>query len=238
MIGSFSRMLATSLLLAPALASAQSLAAYGSLEATGYGEGSAYVGSTLSAGGAGWSPYVAIGAYSFRYRSGSGHDIQTGIAPSIGLAHSGATQMVSFGVGYNILSSNAPAVTTSGAPVGSSESPFVTGQYSYWGDGSKDVNLLGTYATKAKYYWTRASALSRLGGTEGRLFAGGEVGLQGSSEPTSFSRISVGPAISYRVSDMFRIGGAAGARFATGTNAPPVSGYARLDFLLTPPRVR
>ena len=119
-------------------------------------------------------------------------------------------------------------------PFGSQDSPFVTGQYSYWGDGSKDVLLLGSYATKSQYIWTRGSALGRVGGPDGKLFAGGEVGFQGSADSPSYYRIQAGPAISYRVTESFRLGGAAGVRVATGDFAPPMTGYARIDFLLLP----
>jgi hypothetical protein len=71
-------------------------------------------------------------------------------------------------------------------------------------------------------------------GAASRLFAGGEVGLQGSFEGDASYRISVGPRISYRISPQFRIGGAAGLRTATGTGAPPATGYLRIDFLALP----
>ena len=164
-------------LVLPSDLSAQSVAMYGSLEASGYGEGSAFIGSSLSASGLGWKPYASIGAYTFRYRGGSGHNTESAFAPSVGLLHNGARQSVQFGAGYVFVTENAPRQTSAGAPFGSQGSPFVTGQYSYWGDGSKDVLLLGSYATKSQYIWTRGSALGRVGGPSGKLFAGGEVGL-------------------------------------------------------------
>ncbi len=225
--------LATSLLM-PAIASAQSVAMFGSVEASGYGEGSAFIGSSLSASGLGWKPFASIGAYTFRYRGGSGHNTESAFAPSAGLLHNGARQSVQFGAGYVFVTENSPRQTSAGAPFGSQDSPFVTGQYSYWGDGSKDVLLLGSYATKSQYIWTRGSALNRLGGSTGKLFAGGEVGVQGSTDSPSYYRIQAGPAISYRVNESFRVGAAAGVRIATGDFSPPATGYARIDFLLLP----
>lgn len=222
----------------PTMVSAQSVAIFGSVEAAGYGEGSAFLGTSISASGLGWKPYVGIGAYTFRYRSSTGHNNESAIAPSIGLVHNGPQQSVQFGVGYVFLTENAPAQTSSGAPLGSQDSPFVSAQYSYWGDGSKDVLLLGSYATKSRYVWTRGSALTRVGGPTGKLFAGGEVGLQGSGGtdafPLSSWRIQAGPAIGYRINETFRVGAAAGVRIAAGDAAPPMTGYLRLDFLALP----
>lgn len=218
----------------PAAMSAQSVAIYGSAEGAGYGEGSLFIGSSVSAKGLGWRPYVAIGAYTFRYRSGAGHNAKSAVAPSIGLVHNGPQQSVQFGVGYVFLGDGAPTRTSAGAPLGSQNSPFVSGQYAFWGDGSKEVLLLGSYATKSQYLWTRGSALSRIGGSTGRLFAGGEVGLQGGMGNPSYYRIQAGPAISYRVTESFRLNGAAGVRIATGNSAPPMTGYARIGFLALP----
>ena len=218
----------------PTVASAQSLAIFGSSEATGYGEGSLFLGSSLSASGPGWRPYVSVGAYTYRYQSALGHSSNSAIAPSAGLSYNMPQQSVQFGAGYVFQLNDAPRQTSSGAAFGSQNSPFVSGQYSFWGDGSKDVLLLGSYSTKSKYLWTRGGALGRVGGSTGKLFAGGEVGVQGSVATPSYYRISAGPAFSYRISDTFRIGGGAGVRFATGNNSPPATGYARLDFLALP----
>lgn len=234
---SFRRTALVITIMIPAAVSAQSVAIYGSAEAAGYGEGSLFVGTSVSASGLGWRPYAAIGAYTYRYQSGaSSHSTNSAIAPSVGLVHNRAESSVQFGVGYVFAGDGAPPQTSSGAPLGSQSSPFVSGQYSYWGDGSKDVLLLGSYATKSQYIWTRGSALNRLGGPTGRLYAGGEVGLQGGMEDPSFFKIQAGPAISYRVSNSFRIGGAAGVRISTGDFAPPMTGYARIDVLLLPGR--
>jgi hypothetical protein len=222
------------LLSTPLAASAQSIAIYGGVEAAGYGEGSAVLGTTVSPGRLGVQPYLSLLALAYRYDAGASHKTANAFAPSVGLMYSTQTHSVQGGVGY-VFAADASPRTTAGTPVGAEDSPFVTAQYSYWGDGSRSVNLLGSYTFEPSYVWTRASALGRLG-PESRVFAGGEVGLQGSATSPSFWRIQAGPAFEYRVSNAFRIGGAAGVRFSAGQQSPPLTGYARLEFLALPGR--
>jgi hypothetical protein len=223
----------SALLLAATVAPAQSVAIYGNAEAAGYGEGSALVGGTISPGRQGLQPYLSVNAYSFRYRSVGGHSTATAIAPSVGLLYATPTSNVLGGVGYVFLSDETPSAASAGVPVGGENSVFVSGQYSYWGDGSKDVELLGSYALESEYLWSRASAMSRMG-PDSKLFAGGEVGLQGSFAGPSTYRFQAGPRISYRISPTFRMGGAVGIRAGSGTGAPPMTGYARIEFLALP----
>lgn len=226
-------MLAISL---PSIAGAQSVAIYGGAEAAGYGEGSAVLGTSISAGGLGLQPYVSFTGVSYRARIGRDtYSVQSAFAPSVGLRYGAPTHSVQAGIGYVFTTAKSPARTTAGGPLGTRNSVNLSAQYTYWGDGSKDVNVLGSYTLKSRYLWTRANALTQLGAGS-QTFAGGEFGVQGSMEAPSFYRIQFGPAIQYRVSNAFRIGGAAGARISTGDSAPPMTGYARVEFLILPGR--
>lgn len=229
-------------------ASAQSLATYGAVEAAGLGESSALIGTALSSGKLGLSPVVSITAQTYRFRT-SGRDFAraTAISPLLGLQYNTGRSIVMGGVGYSFVNTDLPAGFP-GARLqsGSEDGVFVLGQVNYWGDGNRDVQAIASYAIEPKYLWSRFRAAQRLGLSP--IFVGGEVVAQGAPERDvnltpvpgtvrvpSYYSFNVGPTLQYRVTENFRLLGAAGLR--VGNNDAPASGYAKLEFLLLTPRL-
>lgn len=204
--------------------SAQSLATYGSAEAAGYGEGSLFLGATASAAGLGVTPYVAIGAQTFRYQNGTGYSNGSSISPSVGLNYKTPTGMVGAGVGYSFASSGAiPVIGTQNASGG----VFTDAHANYWGDGSNSVEGIVSYNWRSEYYWSRLRATTRVADP---IYAGVHLVYQGSSKAGYSHQYEVGPLVEYRVSPTFRLNGSVG--YHGGDNNFPGTGYAQIGFLV------
>lgn len=239
-------MLALALIAGATTANAQSLATFGSAEIAGFGEGSALLGTSISTGNLGWGPVGELVGQTYRYlssgNSSTDHAQAWALSPSVGLEYSMPTGAVQGMVGYTFVSTEFPA-GVSGAENGGSNSAFVSAQVNHWGDGAQTIQWLGDYAFKSQYYWTRLRVAQRVAQGEHPIYLGVEGVLQGSQKvqnlvsSTGFAftiptetRYEVGPTIEYRVSNDFRVGASGGVR--GGNNNYPMSGYARIEFLL------
>jgi hypothetical protein len=218
------------------ISGAQSLATYGSAEAAGHGEGSLFLGSTLSAGGPGISPFVSAYVQTYRYRSGPGtYANATAFAPAVGLSYGTPVGAVSASLGYNFISSSTSNVGFIGLQGGNEGSAFTTLQGNYWGDGDEAVQGIVSYSFRSQYVWSRLRAGHRVGTSP--VFLGGEAVWQGTSNGRipgttltySAHRYQFGPTIEYRFTPEFRLGGAAG--YKGGDNNYPGTGYVSVNFL-------
>jgi hypothetical protein len=225
-------------------ARAQAIATFGSLEASGLGEGSALLGTSISGGRMGWVPVVTLIGQVYRFNIGDNTTNDAyAFSPSIGLQDNMSHGMVQASVGYSFVGihgpqtispfngavlSNFPSVI--GVQTGTSNSMFVSAQGNYWGDGENTAQVIGNYAFKSEYYWTRFRSSHRVASGANPVYLGGELVFQGTqnSNPGAY-RYQVGPTIEYRVTPNFRVGASGGYR--GGNRDSPGTGYARIEFL-------
>lgn len=213
-------------------AGAQQLATYGGAQLAGLGEGSAILGVSLGFGREGLYPVVGLMGQSYTFRVGSGTSTNTAIAPSVGLAYKEGEQLFQGNVGYSFVNSgSAGPGFPFGIPTGGVSGPFVSGQWSYWGNRMED-GAIASYNFRSQYIWSRlrlAREITTAPSTP--VYLGGEVVAQGTSKnsPSAY-RFQVGPTINFHISPAFHVGGSAGARF--GNNNQPTTGYVGVDFLL------
>lgn len=225
---------------APARVAAQvSGSVYGSTEWDTEESRSVFLGSSMSFGPGPLRPTFSIGSYKLWFPSGTGTQTITAVTPSAGLSYSYGPGGVGFSVGYSFRSSDSPVAPTDvGIPEasGTENTPVINGSWQYWGDGSATSSILGSYATKSQYLWSRARAARRVAQwpNDRELALGGEVVYQkGSKEPNTSWSFAAGPTLHYKWNRHFRTGIVVGGK-STSNPDTDVYPYFKLEFSFAP----
>jgi hypothetical protein len=111
-------------------------------------------------------------------------------------------------VGYVFVSGDTADVVLGTSTFGGSKNGVsTTGQYEYWGDGSRSLGLIGNMNWGDKYFYTTANATQRvISSSNGGLSLGAEVVAQGNSDSQVYQ---VGPMATLAFG-MFKVNGVVG----------------------------
>jgi len=187
------------------------------------------LGGAWSPGGLGWQPFVSVVGYNLRFDAGPTTETRNVVLPTVGLMNMQQMQSYQFGVGYAFSDEDV------GAPflVQAESGDGVVGSFGwdYWGDGTKAIQLLGSYNFGTEFLWTRGRAGIPVR-TGSPLWIGGEAALLGGGDPSAYIA-QLGPTLEYRFSPQFRLGGSAGWKVGV-SNASGSAMYGRVEFLWLP----
>lgn len=187
------------------------------------------LGGAWSPGGLGWKPFGSVVAYMVRWDAGAATQSRNVVVPTLGLVNAQERQSLSLGVGYAFSDEDVDEPILIGAESGDGVVGSVG--YDYWGDGSKMVQLLGSYNFGTEFLWTRGRAATRLTPTS-PLFVGGEAAVLGGGSSNAFLG-QFGPLVEWRFNPQFRISASAGLKVGLA-EVSGNSAYGRLEFLWLP----
>lgn len=208
-------------------ASAQAI--YGAVEVDDDEFSLLFLGASMSAGGLGWKPYVAVSGYNLRFPAGATKLNRNVVVPSVGLINRTDVGSVGFGVGYAFATEDVGGPLLIAAESG--DGVVGTFQWNHWGTGTRALQLLASYNFGTEFLWTRGRASMPLA-TESPLWAGGEAALLGGGDPSAWLT-QFGPTVEWRFNPQFRLGGSAGLKVGLSNGAGSAA-YGRLEFLWLP----
>ncbi|HEY0673229.1 MAG TPA: hypothetical protein VGD27_13205 [Longimicrobiales bacterium] len=195
-------------------------------------------GVSVSPARPGWSPVAGVQASWLQYPIGNGEDRQIiGLLPSIGIRNGFDGGAFQFRVGYAFRDASDEDVVVIGVPPVTADvgdDGFTnSAQLDYWGSGSLNAQLIGSYNYGSEALWSRARLTQRLAdfSGDGHIRAGGEAAyLTGEG----YNAWQVGGVVGFHTGGGTIINAGVGRKLASGDGGDAT--YFRAEIVLTPGR--